>query len=174
MKIEIKHRFSGSILFEGDFKSLKLCLQAAVEKKTHLRCAHLKDADLKDADLRGAHLMDAYLRGVDLKDADLKGADLKGAYLRGADLRGADLEGANLRVAQNIMVSSTLHDWLIIMVNGDDGPKIFCGCHAGKTIAEMREHWENHDNPQRREIAVPILNGMEHTAIELKWITPTP
>ena len=71
MKIEIKHRSTGLILFEGDFKSLRFCLQAAVEKKTHLR--------------------GAYLRGADLMGADLRGADLRGAYLKDAHLRGADL-----------------------------------------------------------------------------------
>ena len=48
---EIKHRFTGRVLFSLECGSLKVCLQAAVEAKTYLR-----DADLRDADLRGAYL----------------------------------------------------------------------------------------------------------------------
>jgi hypothetical protein len=58
--IEIKHRFTGEVLytFDGDT---------------------LQDADLRDANLRGA-----YLTGSDLTGADLTGAYLTGAYLTGA------------------------------------------------------------------------------------------
>jgi hypothetical protein len=58
--IEIKHRFTGGVLYTvgGD--------------------------TLEDANLRGADL-----EGADLEDADLRGAYLEGANLRGAYLRGA-------------------------------------------------------------------------------------
>ena len=69
MLIEIKHRFSGEVLFSLETESLRFCLQAAVKG------------------------------GADLRDAYLRGADLRGAYLRGADLRDADLGGASLRDA---------------------------------------------------------------------------
>jgi len=85
MKIEIKHRFSGNILFEGEFGSLKIALEVAVRGDADLRGADLSDADLSGADLSGADLSDAYLSG----------ADLRGAYLRGADLRGAITEPAS-------------------------------------------------------------------------------
>ena len=87
MKIELKHRWNGSILFSIEASSLKLALEAAVQQG-----AHLEGADLKGADLKGAHLEGAYLKG-----AYLEGAYLKGAYLKGADLEGADLEGAYLK-----------------------------------------------------------------------------
>jgi hypothetical protein len=77
---EIKHRFSDAVLFAFETKSLKLCVQAAVEQKASLRGAYL----------RGADLSGAYLSGADLRGADLRGADLRGADLRGADLRGAE------------------------------------------------------------------------------------
>ena len=79
MKFEIKSRFAGSVLFALECDSLKLCLEAAVEK---------------GADLTGADLTGADLTGADLKGADLTGADLKGAYLKGAYLTGAFLKGA--------------------------------------------------------------------------------
>ena len=59
MKIEIKHRVNGSILFSGEFGSTKIAVVAAI---------------------RGG----ADLQGADLQGADLQGADLQGACLRGA------------------------------------------------------------------------------------------
>jgi len=126
MKIEIKSRWSGEVLFayECEQNDLKKTLKVAFDNKVNLRGADLRDADLRDADLRdadlygadlygadlygadlyGADLRDADLRGAnlrdaDLRDADLYGADLYGADLYGADLRDADLRGANLRGA---------------------------------------------------------------------------
>ena len=59
MNIEIKSRFTGKVIFSGDFASIKLCLRAAVKAKADLRDADLRGADLRDADLRGAYLRDA-------------------------------------------------------------------------------------------------------------------
>ena len=79
MKVEIKSRWTGSVLFSLETESLKLAVEAAVKQGAYLTGAYLTGADLRGADLRGA----------DLTDADLTGADLRGADLRGADLRGA-------------------------------------------------------------------------------------
>ena len=46
MKIEIKHKISGSILFSLGTTSLKLALEAAVKSNTNLRGANLWDANL--------------------------------------------------------------------------------------------------------------------------------
>jgi hypothetical protein len=106
MNYQIKSRFKGAVLFEGEFGSLKLCVTAAVEASANLRGADLSGAYLRGADLRCACLRDADLSGACLRDADLSGADLSGADLSGADLRcaclrdadlsGADLSGADL------------------------------------------------------------------------------
>jgi len=97
MKIEIRNRYTGSIIISGDYESVRECLKK--NTGAYLRGANLRGADLTDADLRGAYLTDADLRGADLRGADLRGADLGGADLRGADLRGAYLTGAYLRGA---------------------------------------------------------------------------
>ena len=70
IKMSIKNRWAGSILFE--YSSVDNTLAKTVTK------ALKGDADLRDADLRGA----------DLHNADLRGADLRGANLCDADLRG--------------------------------------------------------------------------------------
>ena len=106
MKIQIKNRFNGSIIFEHDAEdnSCKLTVELAVKNKINLGDAYLGNAYLgganlggaylRNANLGGAYLGDAYLGGADLRDAYLRGADLRDAYLRGANLEGANLEGA--------------------------------------------------------------------------------
>ena len=93
-KFEIKHRYSGAVLFEMETESIKLCLEAAVKSEAdlseaNLSRAYLSEADLSEAHLRGAHLRWANLSEADLSEANLSGADLSRAYLRGAHLSGA-------------------------------------------------------------------------------------
>ena len=97
MKIEIKHRFTRSIIVSGDYESVKDCLEE--NRGAHLRGADLRDTNLRGADLEGAHLEDAHLEGTNLRGADLEDAHLEGADLRGAHLEDAHLEGTNLRGA---------------------------------------------------------------------------
>ena len=106
IKISIKNRWTGSILFEYSSvdNTLAKTVTEALKGDANLRDANLRGANLRGAYLCGADLCGADLRNADLRDADLRGADLRGADLRGADLRGAylcgaDLCGANLRDA---------------------------------------------------------------------------
>ena len=101
IKLQIKSRWSGSVLFEYEKEdnTIKDTLIEAVKSGADIRGADLSGADLSSADLRGAYLSSAYLRGADLSGADLSGADLSGADIRGAYLRGADLSSAYLRGA---------------------------------------------------------------------------
>ena len=73
VKIEIKHWWTGSVLFEYE----------------------------TDGNTLYKTLKEALKRGANLYGADLYGADLRGANLYGANLYGADLRGANLRGAKN-------------------------------------------------------------------------
>jgi hypothetical protein len=54
MLYEIKHRFTGTVLFSLETESFKLCVQAAVKAKACLRDAYLGGADLGGADLGDA------------------------------------------------------------------------------------------------------------------------
>ena len=96
IKISIKSRWTGSILFE--YSSVDNTLAKTVTEALK-GDAYLCDADLRDADLRDANLRGANLRDANLCDANLRGANLRGANLRGANLRDADLCGADLRDA---------------------------------------------------------------------------
>ena len=76
IKISIKNRWTGSIIFE--YSSVDNTLTKTVLE------ALKGGADLSGADLSGADLRDADLRGANLSGADLCGADLyeaKGAYM---------------------------------------------------------------------------------------------
>ena len=103
IKIEIRNRWTGSVVFEytKEGNTITETVLDAIRRGADLRGADLRGADLRDADLCGADLCGAYLCGADLcganlRDADLRDADLYGADLRGADLRDADLCGAYL------------------------------------------------------------------------------
>ena len=61
MKFQIKHRWSGAVLFELETDSFRLCVEAAVKA----------GANLAGADLAGAYLARAYLGGADLAGAKL-------------------------------------------------------------------------------------------------------
>ena len=96
MKIQIKNRWNGSVIFETDAANLCQAILIALKSRADLRGANLRDADLCDADLCGADLRGANLRGADLCGADLCGADLCGANLRGA--KNAELPIAMTRI----------------------------------------------------------------------------
>jgi len=87
MPVEIKHRYTGALLFTYDGADLR---------EAYLREANLRGANLSGANLYGANLSGANLSGAYLYGANLRGANLSGAYLREANLRGANLSGANL------------------------------------------------------------------------------
>ena len=59
--VQIKHRFTAAVLFEGEYNSRKACLEAAVKAGAYLA----------GANLAYAYLADAYLAGADLAYADL-------------------------------------------------------------------------------------------------------
>ena len=96
IKIEIKNRWTGNILFEylSENNTIKKTVAEAIKSGADLRGANLRGADLREADLCEANLREANLRGAYLRGAYLRGADLCGANLRGANLRGAYLRGA--------------------------------------------------------------------------------
>ena len=114
MKIEIKHKINGSVLFSTEAESWKIAVEEAVKSGANLRSANLSSADLRSADLsyanlsyanlsyanlRSANLSSANLRYANLSYANLRSANLSYANLRSADLRSADLSSANLSYA---------------------------------------------------------------------------
>ena len=105
MNIQIKSRFTGTVLFEHDREgnSVRLTLELAIKSDANLSDANLSYANLSGADLSGACLSYANLSGACLSYANLSGAYLSGANLSGANLRGAYLSGANLKNKEKLV-----------------------------------------------------------------------
>ena len=74
MKIEIKHRWSGEILFSAEAESFPFAVEMAIKSKASLSRANLSGASLSRADLSGANLSGADLYGADLSRANLSRA----------------------------------------------------------------------------------------------------
>ena len=96
IKIEIRNRWTGAVVFEYT-KEGNTITETVLEAIR--RGANLSDADLSDADLRCANLRCANLCGANLSDADLRGANLRCANLSDANLSCANLSDADLRCA---------------------------------------------------------------------------
>jgi len=167
MKFEIKHRFSGAIIFTLECGSLKLCVEAAVKAKTDLGGADLGGAYLRGADLRGA-----YLRGADLRGAYLRGADLGGADLRGADLGGADLGGQKVSGDIGIITAGDPNSYTAVgFVEEETGAlRVIVGCRS-KSITEGRAYWssEAHPNRDARREVLAALDYIEAVARLRGW-----
>ncbi len=88
MLCEIKHRWTGAVLFAKECASLKVCVEAAVEARANLSAADLRGADLNAANLSGA---------------DLRGADLRGAH--GLDLATPEESEAMLAKIAEVVLS---------------------------------------------------------------------
>jgi hypothetical protein len=95
MTIEIKHRYSGEVIFTATGATT---IAAAVVMAVTAG-ANLNGANLYGASLDGANLNRASLYGANLYGANLNGANLYGANLYGANLNRANLYGANLNRA---------------------------------------------------------------------------
>ena len=54
MKIEIKNRWTGTIIFGGDFSCVAAAVMAAINSRANLSRAYLSRADLSGANLSGA------------------------------------------------------------------------------------------------------------------------
>ena len=74
--IEIKNRFTGSVLFSFECETIKECVIEAVRQE-----ANLTRANLSGANLSGANLIEANLIGANLTEANLTEANLIGANL---------------------------------------------------------------------------------------------
>ena len=135
MKIQIKHRFNSSILFEHECENntIKETLIQGIKTGADLQFANLQFANLRNADLRNADLQNADLRNADLQNADLQFANLRRANLQSADLESANLENAELPIFSKWNVSiisnkiikigckeKTIEDWDLFFASKEE------------------------------------------------------
>ena len=93
MKIDIKNRYSGEVLFSHECKdnTIKITLGVAIKKNANLSDANLRNADLWNANLRNANLWNADLSDADLWNANLSDANLSDAVGNGIHIVSAQI-----------------------------------------------------------------------------------
>ncbi len=110
-QLEIRHRFSGKIIYSAPAASLGALVESAVSWGIDLSHADLERIILPRADLSGAQFSGANLTKAMLVSTDLTGAKLAGATLASADMHGVILCKSNLAGAD-------LSDSNMTMANG--------------------------------------------------------
>jgi uncharacterized protein YjbI with pentapeptide repeats len=94
MKIEIKHRFSGAVLYACDVPDT--VARSGMEMRHSLEKANKDGSDLSYSDLSGSDLSYSNLSGSNLSYSNLSGSNLSYSNLSGSDLSGSDLSYSNL------------------------------------------------------------------------------
>ena len=126
-KIEIKHRFTGDVLFSFECESIKECVIEAVKTEANLAGADLTEANLTEANLTRANLTGADLTRADLTEANLTEANLTRANL---DMSAFPLRCSSLKIKTNkrLRVQLCFH-FLSLIKHGievtDEEKKIF-------------------------------------------------
>jgi hypothetical protein len=154
VKIQIKNRWDGSVIFETDAENIGAAVKAAIAAKVALSGADLSCADLSCADLSGA---------------DLSGADLSGAKLRGADLNKKEL--AAILATRTIVPEGDLIVWKKIYKRGKFiicklkipadakrvGGLIGRKCRAEFAIVLDGEGYSSHDNSFEYKVGKTVI-----------------
>ncbi len=124
IKIEIKNRWTSSIIFEysKENNTIKETLLEAVKQKTDLRGAYLSGANLRGANLNGAYLSDA---------------DLSGVYLRGANLRG-------IKILKTTVFTGLYHYIAMPIISEDNQHYIRLGCYTRLVSEWDADFWNNY------------------------------
>ena len=168
MKIEIKSRFDGRVLFAGEYASLKDAVIAAANIRANLSGANLSRAYLSGADLSGANLSRAYL-----SCAYLSGANLSRAYLSGADLSGANLSGAILGDGAKCVAGSAVvqvgpigsRGATMVVFKTDKGLRVQTGCFFGDADTFLAQVMSTHGT---NDHATNYRNALELAASMMK------
>ena len=157
-KIQIKHRFSEKVIFEGEFPSIKDAVEEAVRQKVNLSNADLYNADLYNANLFNANLSNADLSNADLSNSNLSYANLSNANLFNAKLSSANLSNADLSNAKYNNTYFTLLNLpnqrysIGVIKNKDSEDEIKIGCERHKV-----SEWEGFTNKKWRKIHKNII-----------------
>jgi hypothetical protein len=97
--IQIRRHDNGTVLFEGQHKNARECLETAITEAINLNFADLRYANLQNATLDGAQLQNALMDCVNLSGANISECDLQNARFINAHLPDACLCESNLSTA---------------------------------------------------------------------------
>ncbi len=97
MKIEIKHRYSGQVIFthEEDNNTPSITLQAAISANTSLDGAYLSNIRFGALDLTNANLSGIICSGVSFSGSNLKNVNFTDAVIEDSYFNYTDLTSAN-------------------------------------------------------------------------------
>ena len=164
IKIEIKHEWTGKVLFEltKENNTVRETLLKATQQS-----AFLHGADLRNLNLKGLYLRGAYLRGVnfsgsslqnvdfqganlqnanfqdaDLRSADFQDADIRCIHLQGALMQGADIEGRKIKKA--VVFTGVYKYSVIAYITIHEEKRIKMGCYD-RTLAKWEENFWNNE-----------------------------
>ena len=125
IKLSIKNRFTGSVLFE-------------YEKEDNTIKETLLEALKQGCDLQGA-----YLQGCNLQGCDLQGAYLRGCNLQGCNLRGAYLQGVQIKTA---IVFTGLYEYIVIpYITEENIKRVKMGCYDRSLEDWEADFWNNNN-----------------------------
>ena len=79
--MEIGNRFSGKVIYSGDFKSLKELVLNALSEGVNLKGVNLKGVNLSHANLVGANLSGVNLSGVNLWQCSGNRSEIKSLFI---------------------------------------------------------------------------------------------
>ena len=125
MKHQIKNRWTGEVIYEGEAETLRDLVATAVKEKVSL-----SDSDLRDSNLRGS----------DLSDSDLRGSNLRGSDLSDSDLRGSDLSDVKIKRLA-VFVIYKYQTWAVISGTGDQWVRM--GCYFRTRKDWDADFWNN-------------------------------
>jgi len=91
--IQIKHRFTGAVLFE--YEATEDQVSQGIAMREALHAAIKARAYFAGADFAGAYFADAYFAGADFAGANFAGANFADAYFAGANFAGANFADAD-------------------------------------------------------------------------------
>ena len=184
MTIEIKHRYSGKVLYSSDAVSVKAAVAEAIKSGSNLR-----GSNLSGSNLRGSDLSYSNLSGSDLSYSDLSGSNLSGSDLSGSNLRYSDLRGSDLRDTICLAVTG-LPSGMAILTPQPTGWHLRIGCWEGTTttlreLIAQDDGWPDAQDDQiteRRPMLAALADMCDSWAatrtevlqrIQEKWATKT-
>ena len=142
MKIEIKHKYSGSVLFSLETKNIRLAVEAAIKSSANLRYADLSSADLRYADLRSADLSYAnlsYAKGINKYLAN----DLYLLLEQTGDIRAYKLVNSNNEGTYNGGITYIIgENYSVDDFNSDENDECGSGINLA-TLAWCLRYWQN-------------------------------
>ena len=136
--IEIKHRYTGAVLFSADVGSMRLCVEAALTAR---------------ADLTSANLTSANLRYADLRYADLTYTNLRYANLTSA---------TGVRGVLTIGPIGSRADALLAILDESGGIRVTTGCFSGSLTefeAAVQATHGDSEHGQHYRLAIALIKG---------------